>query len=922
MNIIKRFWYILVTVAFASCNNNPPASPPPNSALKPIVVKPLEFDNEEKINWVDSSLSEQPVVSKINISSLPTTPYGTFNFKPFSKTVEEARFDYNDLPGKELDISKLTSKPLKFDTCILGPPKSVIAGPLHLNNLKNASLFEMGEAQGLKGARVTCLLTDHDGFMWIATDLGVYRYDGQNLLQYIPVHIEHSIFSMLQDKSGQIWMGTHNGGLLVLEPQTGLIKTLSTKQGLSNENIARMIFDDQQRIWVTTLGGGVNIIDPKKQTIKILSKSQGLSAPEAFGITQDANHNIWIATFSNGVDLIDIKNNKIRYINKTNGLKKDSLTVIVADRYNRIWIAPYPGGALTVIDIAKKSIRYINDSQGPNVAIWTLIPDNKNHIWAGTSTNGVQVIDLDNKRIKRLHTTSDLNGDASGDFVENINQDNRGQVWMATRNGLNVLKENNTVTERIGTSSAACLLEDHNGIIWEGTFKEGVKIVDRKKQVSRQLTSKEGLQDNNVQIIKEINGEIFICTNSGLDIVSSDRKTIRHLSNIHTKNWYTTSFAAWEQQRTVPNVISDKTGKLWVSSNRLYIIDLKKRIVRSTSIRPNDYASYLLQDNQGNVWISTVLNGIGVINEQAETIKYLKNSPKLETGFKVLLKDDEGNIWIGTSKGIYVADLKNNKLVFFSVQQGLISEDIISLLKHSGHIYACTQKGITVITPGAKDIAFNKKWGIESFGADYGLTKATMDYYNTDLVTKDGLYWWRGDGITLLNLAPKDTFASRCYITGVSLLDEQKKFMDPARANSGTFTRWGQNKPHYYKSTSGSPDLAYLPDNNLNWQNVAGPYNMPVNLQLSYDQNFIQFQYTSLDLVNSGHDTYRYILEGSDKKWSDVTTSTSSKHYFSLKPGLYTFKVIALGLHGIWTNPAQLSFTIKPPWWQTWWAFL
>ena len=923
MNVAKRCWYILATVAFASCNNNnsAPIAPPSHSTLKPIVVMPLEFDKEEKINWVDTAMPEQPAVSRIDINNLPATPYGAPDFKPFSKPVEERRFDYDSLPGKDLDLSKLATKPLKFDTCLLGPPKSIIAGSLHLKTMNNAALFEMGEAQGLEGNRVTCLLTDRDGFLWIATVQGVYRYDGQNLLQFIPGPTEYFIFSMLQDKSGQIWMGTQNGGVLVLEPQTGLIKGLSKKQGLSHINVGRMMCDDQQRIWVTTFGGGVNIIDPQKQTIKILNEAQGLSDTTAVDITQDINHNIWISTFSKGADLIDLKNRKIRYLNKTNGLEKDSLTSILADHHNRIWIAPYPGGELTVINCKNKSIQYIKDSQGSNTAVWTLMKDNRDSMWAGTSSMGVQVIDLDNRKIKKIHTTGDLYGDANGDFVEKIVQDNRGQIWVATRNGLDVIKENNTITNRIATSSAACLLEDHNGIIWEGTVAEGVKIVDRKKQLSRQLTIAQGLQSNNVRIIKEINGEIFICTNSGLDIVSSDRKAIRHLNNIHKENSVTANFITFEQERTVPNVISDQTGELWIGSSRLYIIDLKKGLARFMKLRRNDYANDLLQDNQGNVWISTVLNGINVINTQNGTIKYLKSNPGLETGFKVLLKDNEGNIWIGTSKGIYIADVGNNKLGFFSVQQGLIGEGVTSLLKYNDRIYAGTRNGITVITPGTRNITSKKEWGVESFGMDYGLTKATTDYYNTDLITKDGLYWWRGDGITLLNLASKDAFKPQCYITGVSLRDEQKSFMNPARTNLIAYTRWGQNKPRYYKNIKGSPDSAYLPNNKLNWQNLAGPYNMPVNLTLSYDQNFIQFQYASPNLI-SGHNTYRYILEPSDKKWSNITPLTSSRHYFSLKAGQYTFKVIALGLNGKWSDAAQLSFTIKSPWWETWWAFL
>ncbi|MES1223311.1 MAG: ATP-binding protein, partial [Bacteroidota bacterium] len=67
---------------------------------------------------------------------------------------------------------------------------------------------------------------------------------------------------------------------------------------------------------------------------------------------------------------------------------------------------------------------------------------------------------------------------------------------------------------------------------------------------------------------------------------------------------------------------------------------------------------------------------------------------------------------------------------------------------------------------------------------------------------------------------------------------------------------------------------------------------------------------------------YRYILEGVDKKWSAITSNPFSENYRDIPAGKYTFKVSSKGFNDKWSEPAEFSFTILPPWWNTWWAYL
>jgi signal transduction histidine kinase len=91
---------------------------------------------------------------------------------------------------------------------------------------------------------------------------------------------------------------------------------------------------------------------------------------------------------------------------------------------------------------------------------------------------------------------------------------------------------------------------------------------------------------------------------------------------------------------------------------------------------------------------------------------------------------------------------------------------------------------------------------------------------------------------------------------------------------------------------------------------------------LPHDQNSLTFIYSNPSIKSRDEIEFRYVLEGFDEQWSEITKNSTSKTYFNLLPGDYTFKVITKGFNGVWSQSSKFSFTIKSPWWFTWWAFL
>jgi len=891
-----------IGIAFSSCNNTSTGvEQPPQTEYAPPVTKPLKFSGTKKIDWAGiKPVSVQPFVDKFDTSKFPVQSYDTSGFKPVKSPVEETKFDYNSLPKKDFDIYKLPDHKLGFKTYLLPPPLLIKAGPPGIKNV-HFSVHELAGIPELKHARVVKVFTDRDGFLWIATTDALYRYDGENLWLYITIRSSHYIYVMAQDEQGRIWMNEQQNGIDCMDIKKGTLIKTGPGNGLIGSNVVRIFPDKQQRMWLISSKGGVNILNPKTMTVKWLDASNGLANTRGTDVNGDDENNIWIPT-DKGVDVIDLKNKKIRYLNTTNYLKEKTITAVIQDHEKRIWLTGY-NGSVSIIDFTKGNIQ-----SGKDTRTWDLYQFN-NDVWK-VLEYGVEDVDTKKNMALVLKTANGLD-DSS---VDNLARDKDGQVWIGTDNGLNMVSDEKSTIEHLGKILVSSLAEDKDRLFWLGTGK-GIDIINRKTKTSRHFTIHRGPDDDSVSTINDINGSIFICSRKGLDIIDPSRTIVTHFGKEQGIN-----------NKKTQAVLVDGQGRIWIGGreNGIDVYDPVSKTVKHLG-KPQGLSDNEVQDikadTHGRIWISTVSGGVDVIDPDTWTL----NNISFDYSFKPLMPDDKGNMWIGTNinSGLFIADLKSNTLINFSMPQGLIDPTVNSLLMRNGHVYAGTNKGITIITPPAGGINSKEKWEVESFGKNYGLNRLEPVQFLTDIITRDGLYCWGDTGITVLNLSKKDTSRATAFITGITVMDQPDFFTghDVFELHDKD-TLWDQNSDKYYTKGETAEIAGYPHGDRLSWEKVTGPYNMPVNWTLRHDQNFIRFNYSTLNLKD--HDTtwYKYRLIGADKDWSDETLSGSSRNYFSLTPGNYTFEVSSRNADKAWSNPALLSFTIKPPWWQTWWAYI
>ena len=207
--LLNNLLFALVLLCISSCNNNTNNIPfhENETDFPQPVRKPLKFSDVKKLNWSNDVKHIKPLIKKFDFKKLPEKVYDSSGFIPFAHKPDSVKFDYDKLPDTSFDYTKLPSIPLKFETSVLGSPEVIEVGPPRLMKGTPSRIYEL---QALVVDDISCIFEDKAGFLWIGTDKGLYRYDGENLELYVRIKAYYQISSILEDTQGKIWMVSIN----------------------------------------------------------------------------------------------------------------------------------------------------------------------------------------------------------------------------------------------------------------------------------------------------------------------------------------------------------------------------------------------------------------------------------------------------------------------------------------------------------------------------------------------------------------------------------------------------------------------------------------------------------------------------------------------------------------------------------------
>ncbi|MCX6566658.1 MAG: response regulator [Candidatus Aminicenantes bacterium] len=765
------------------------------------------------------------------------------------------------------------------------------------------------------------IVQDRQGFIWIATEDGLNRYDGYRFQIYRPSDDPNSISDVFNraifvDSRGDIWVGTNSGLNRYNRDQDNFTRFFNDPQdpqSLSNNSISSIYESRSGTLWIGT-DGGLNALDPKtlkfKRFVRESSKETASEQRAIRSIIEDKSGLLWIAT-SGGLHVLDLQTGRTtRYSHDPSdprSLSSDRVISLYEDGDGTLWVGT-EGGGLNAMDRKTGTFtRYLNDYRNPrslsNNNVYVIRRDRAGILFVGTFA-GLNLFDDQTKDFTVIRNNPFIPSSLSFNVVISILEDRTGILWIGTQGkGVNKYDTNRkkfrTVKQTPGLSggivsnSIRGFTEDASGNIWIASEDLGLDYWDRESDthsyVQYDPRKPSGLSSNLIYALMfDASGLLWIGTlDGGLNRYDPRTKTFTHFR-------YDPADPESLSVDSVRALCQDHLGTVWVGTvggglNR-YIPEKNAFIsYRNDPAKPDslsfDVIRALYEDRFGTLWVGTYGGGLNKFDRHKESFVRYENQPgnsaSLSNDYIMSINGDAGgNIWIGTINGFNKFDPKTEKFTTYSTKERLPNSMIYGvLIDDTDQPWVSSNKGLARLNP--------ETLAVESFDVSDGL-QGDEFIGGSCYKTKTGeLFFGGADGF---NCFFPGRIIGNPYSPAVVLTDFQI-----------------YNKPvPIGKDIDGRIVLE-----KAIWSTES--------LTLSFRDRLISFEFAALHFAAPEKNKCIYMMEGLDKDWIDAKDRRFVS-YTNLPTGRYVFRVKAANADGLWNaEGVALRIRVVPPFWKTWW---
>ena len=775
--------------------------------------------------------------------------------------------------------------------------------------------------QGLSQGTVTSLLQDRQGFVWIGTQDGLNQFDGYSFKIFShdsenPKTLSSSFIDALyEDQEGNLWVGT-SLGLNRFDPETETFTRYKLaeeeREYIGSQFVKELYPGPDNKIWVATLGG-LFLFDPMKSTSEhyyhLPNNPDSIASSRVYSILLDNQNRFWIGT-EQGLDIFDDSTNSFTHFQSqaSNGvsLGKVNVTSLAQDQNHNIWIGTYNSGLYKL---------------EPRTGDLTSFRHNPNDLFS-----------LSHNRVRSLYISP------------------QGELWVGTREGINLYDPKDNKFFRyvhqpanqlsLSNNNIWSIAEDFSGGIWFGT-SDGLNHFDpRVLQFGHNLKNTSDLNSLSHKVVRSLfkskKGILWVGVDNGLN--KYDPVTQKYTHYLHDpKNEHSIGHGM------VMSILVDSKGRTWAGTYddglNLYnnATDTFKHF-RHDKNDPNSISSNrvysIKEDSSGNLWIGTI-NGLNRFDpETGIFVRYQHDSKNAESisdnGIYSTLEDPSGYIWIATRNG-GLNRLNPKTGVFNSFKHdpnnsSSISHDRLFALYMSsdGLIWVASKAGLNKFNPiTGKFTTYNKK---------HGLANDTIYAVSGD---SQGFIWVS----TNRGLARFNQKTERFRNFDESFGVQSNEFNNGAfyKAADGELFFGGINGynrfyPENVKDNLEPPKLAitefllFNKNPGLSSENADSPLQRAItltnNLSLTHQDYVFSFELSALHYSNPLLNQYAYKLEGFDTGWNYTDAKHRRVTYTNLPPGLFTFRFKASNADNIWSREdKRILLTVLPAPWKTWWAY-
>jgi signal transduction histidine kinase/ligand-binding sensor domain-containing protein/AraC-like DNA-binding protein len=752
--------------------------------------------------------------------------------------------------------------------------------------------------EGLSNSNINSIIKDSYGFLWVATQYGLNRYDGYEFKIYttnpgVPNSmIANNLLDLQEDGMGNIWIGSYSYMIYNRDKDNFItdVPDFLKRFGIHTTHNFKVYIDKNKDIWVLneTQAFFFNI---EKQVLKTFDLEM---EPEDLGTLElsDDGERLYGIFKASLLWSINIRTGLQEWIEMPENIDHDVYNRVFVDYKGGLWI--WSGKTDTIYYKRSQGQEWelikLNPTEGAGtVRLLDFIDDKNGHVWIGTDHNGLFIYNFYTGAIINVLEDRNIHTSIASNNIGYLYRDDDGIIWVGhNKKGISYYHHSfhNIVNyEHPECRDVSAILEDRKGRIWLGT--DGNGLFRKQKEMDDDIDQLPILNSPVISLLEDQQGRVWIGTYSdGLYYFDDGR-----FNQITDKNSNLATNNVWGLEE-------DRYGNIWIATLGGGMQMMRKGLMDMNTLETVcddvQHPMDLYYDGGDKLYIATV-HGLYVIDITTNVCTAHFGNKRQTQGFRQNLMtcvylDSRNNLWLGHTEGISVWDLMNDTIYYMDKESGLRDNVIQGIIEDNNqNIWITTSNGLSVLYPG-QDSNGSLSFSFRNFTTKDGLSD---NYFNTHAVYKlrNGDILLGGtQGYALINpnkMVEKSQASARVTFTGLMV---------------------GNNIINVDSIYNGRKLL-------------KKPMEQTRSLTFRHNDQHISIHFTTGDLLYADKVKYAHKLDGFHNNWQ--TTPENRIVFSSLPPGNYTLHVKACNSDGIWSDHVSiLSIVVLPPYYLSIWAFV
>ena len=769
----------------------------------------------------------------------------------------------------------------------------------------NYTLDHITTRDGLPQSSVKAIAQDHQGFLWIGTELGLARYDGYRFVRFSPPFGRSIVMNINVDSKGRIWVAWYNKPVTILDPTNGSWRVLEVSGALSAGQAFLEATDGT--IWLSDTSSLYYYDEARKTAVVAADLDYDLT----IGSVPDMailNGILW-TNVGDGVLGYDVVQREV-----VARFDYELLESRLPHGYRGFWVhdgAVWLCGQTAVYRIDGLSRpRTVYDNQDEVVV--SCAHDTDGSLWIGTNGSGVLRIDASGKSERFVHDPDDDRSIARN-VANSIQQDSQGNTWLITYGTANLFRAGAferfefgpDINESFGGGFAAIhLFEDNSGALWFGSEGSGLARISRYRQKFRFLVPPSKISRHIRRPAIDAHGDIWIGT---------QKDGVYNLSREHG-SW--SHFGA--QAENPKQLPTTDVRELLVTSNNDIWAGSSLDIISRFNPESADWSRYSLGGRIGIFDLHELNDGriaVGRVDEltilDPATGRAERHSLEGQSTIRAIAQSKKGSIYLGMHGGASVREFMPGKGFLNSWSAGLDDASVFSLYEDRfGYLWVGTwNEGLFRLNPTTGESqSINTKTGLPD-DTIFGILPGVDD--NLWVSMYSGLARIENCIVDSLSCKPQISVFDASDGLLVTEFDSEAYFSAP---DGELFFGGGEGMVHFHPNdiefNAVAPTLRMVATQLNDTRVQLRPTGEEIVLENSYGA--LSLEFSALDYHNPANNQYRYRLNP-ELAWISLG-NTPGLTMNNLGTGRYTVQISGSNNDGVWSKtPLTFKARVLPP---------